>query len=90
MTFVTMFAIPFVEVKVTKGLGRIFGRRRSRPSTTLAFPFAMTLWIAGWENWGPGLPLGAGALGFPVLPSFGVGVGAAGFGAGVVGLPRLV
>ena len=38
----------------------------------------------------PGLPLRAGALGFPVLPSFGAGVGAAGFGAGVVGLPRLL
>ena len=58
LTFVTMFTIPFVEVKVTKGLRRISGRRRSRSSTTLAFPLAVTLWSAGWENWGSRLTLG--------------------------------
>ena len=52
-----MFTIPFVEVKVTKGLRRISGRRRSRSSTTLAFPLAVTLWSAGWENGGSRLTL---------------------------------
>jgi Tfp pilus assembly protein FimT len=27
LAFVTMFAIPFVEMEVAKGLGGIFGRR---------------------------------------------------------------
>ena len=56
----------------------------------LLFPLPWLLRLPEGRTGAPGLPLGAGALGFPVLPSFGAGVGAAGFGAGVVGLPRLV
>ena len=56
----------------------------------LPFPLPWLLGLPEGSTGAPGLPLGAGALGFPVLPSFGVGAGAVGFGAGVEGLPRLV
>ena len=58
LALVTMFAITLVEVEVAKGLRWVFGGRWSGPPATLALAFAMTLGIAGRQNWGSRLTFG--------------------------------